>query len=320
MSRSHAVADPWLTVIMPCYRGEQWIDSALGSIALGSADGIEVLVIDSSPTSAARDIASRYSDKLQLRIMDRPDLLSWHHKTNVGVQLARSRHVCWLHVDDLWFPDRAASISKWIEAAPQASLHLAPSAIIDGNGRSLGVWRCPLPKDQALPSSLVIERLLVQNFIAAPAPVFRRDAWIAAGGLDETLWYTGDWDIWLKLAATGPVYYHDVVTTGFRIHPGSLTVTGSRDVSEFAQQHQTVLDRHLSRAGAHSRRIGRAARASVSINTALAAASAGDFGRLFGATLDVLGLGPMGIHRYVRDSRIMDRLMARIRARFAGAL
>jgi glycosyltransferase involved in cell wall biosynthesis len=313
-------ASTWLTVIMPSFRGEQWIGRALGSIAEGPAEGIEILVIDNSPTSATRDIANTYRDKLQLRVMERPDLLSWHHKTNAGVQLASSSHVCWLHVDDLWFPGRATAIKKWIESAPQAPLHLAPCAIIDKSGRKLGVWRCPLPEGAALAPPLIIERLLVQNFIAAPAPVFRQDAWISCGGLDETLWYTGDWDIWLKLVASGPVFYHDVVTTGFRIHPDSLTVTGSRDLAEFAQQLNKVLDRHLSLAGARSQRVGRAARASIGVNTALAAAAAGDRGRLAGAAWDVLSLGPFGIHRYLRDSRIAERVAARVRAKLSGSL
>jgi hypothetical protein len=305
---------------MPSFCGEQWIDFALTSIARDPAQGIEILVIDSSPTSATRDIAYRYSDRLQLRILERPDLRSWHHKTNLGVQLANSSHVCWLHVDDLWFPGRAAMIGEWIEAAPQAPLHLAPCAIIDRAGRNLGVWHCPLPKNRALTPAQVIERLLVQNFIAAPAPVFRKDAWVDCGGLDETLWYTADWDIWLKLAARGPVYYHNVVTTGFRIHPASLTVTGSGDLSEFAQQQNAVLDRHLAVAGPRSQRIARAARASVSVNTALAAASAGDFSRLIGATWNVLTLGPVGIYRYLRYSRLVDRLSARVRAKMSGSL
>jgi glycosyltransferase involved in cell wall biosynthesis len=320
MSDGARPPNTWLTVIMPSFRGEQWIDSALGSIAQGPAEGIEILVIDSSPTAATRDIADGYRDRLQLRIMERPDLRSWHHKTNVGVQLASSSHVCWLHVDDLWLPGRAAAIRSWIESAPQAPLHLAPCAIIDKTGRKLGVWRCPLPEGVALAPPLIIERLLVQNFIAAPAPVFRKDAWIGCGGLDETLWYTGDWDIWLKLSSYGPVYYHDVVTTGFRIHPGSLTVTGSRDVAEFAQQLNKVLDRHLSLAGARSQRIAREARASISVNAALAAAAAGDLGGLTGAAWDVLSLGPLGIRRYLRDSRITERVAARVRAKMSGSL
>jgi glycosyltransferase involved in cell wall biosynthesis len=309
---------PWLTVIMPSYCGERWIDASLNSLAAEAVEGVEVLVIDSSPTPATRDIAQTYSDRLRLRIIERCDLLSWQTKTNFGVEISDSSHICWLGVDDLWLPGRAAAARAWIQAAPEAPLHLAPTAIIDKGGRRLGVWRCPLPSNGEVGSALVMERLLVQNFVAAPAPVFRRDAWLSCGGLDENLWYTADWDIWLKLAARGPVYYHDGVTVGFRIHDGSLTVTGSRDSAIFAQQMQIVLDRHLAKLDGCSRSIERAARASIIVNTALASAARGNLRGLLGAASAVARLGPVGIHRYFRDSRIMDRVAPRVRAKLTA--
>jgi hypothetical protein len=286
---------PWLTVVIPSYRGEQWIDAALQSLAAEAAEGVEVLVIDSSPTSATCDIARNYSDRLRLRVSERRDLLSWQAKTNFGVEIAKSSHVCWLGVDDVWLPGRAAAAMRWVEGAPSAPLHLAPGAFIDKDGRKLGVWRCPFPVSGELRSALVTERLLVQNFIVAPAPVFRKDAWLGCGGVDENLWYTADWDIWLKLAACGPVHYHNSVTIGFRIHDGSLTVTGSRDAADFANQMQIVLDRHLAKLGGDSKCIERAARASIAVNTALAAAYGGDTSGLIRAAAQVLRLGPAGI-------------------------
>jgi hypothetical protein len=164
----------------------------------------------------------------------------------------------------------------------------------------------------------VTERLLVQNFIAAPSPVFRKDAWLRCGGLDEELWYTADWDIWLKLAQSGPVYYHDIATIGFRIHAGSLTVTGSREPAVFEQQMQFVLDRHLLNLRGGRKDLERVARASITINTALASASSGDVGGLFRAAAQILRLGPGGIHRYMRDSRILERVAPRVRAKVRG--
>ena len=310
---------PWLSVIIPSYCGERWIDASMNSIAAEAAQGVEVLLIDGSPTAATRDMARRYSDRVRLRVFERCDLTSWHTKTNFGVETSESTHICWLGVDDVWLPGRAVAVRSWIDAAPEAPLHLAPSAIIDQGGRRLGVWRCPLAADRELPSALVMERLLIQNFVAAPAPVFRRDAWLDCGGLDENLWYTADWDMWLKLAALGPVYYHDQVTIGFRIHGGSLTVTGSRDAQDFAQQMRTVLNRHLGKIGGRAQDIEPAARASIAVNAALASASAGDHSALLRAAAQVLRLGPAGIRRYVRDSRIMDRVAPRMRAKLAGA-
>ena len=304
---------------MPSYCGEQWIDASLSSLAADVTEGVDVLLIDSSPTSATRDIAQNYVGRLRLRVLERCDLLSWQQKTNFGVEIAESTHLCWLGVDDLWLPGRAAAVRGWIDSAPEAPLHLAPGAIVDRNGRNLGVWRCPFPCSGEQLPALVMQRLLVQNFIAAPAPVFRKDAWLGCGGLDENLWYTADWDLWLKLIACGPVYYHEGVTVGFRIHDGALSVTGSRDPADFANQMQIVLDRHLTKLGTDSRGIERAARASIAVNTALATAYAGDISGLLRAAAQVLRLGPAGICRYVRDSRIVDRVLPRVRAKLAGA-
>jgi len=309
---------PWLSVIMPIRCGEETIDVTMRSLAAECDNGVEILVFDSSPTSATLDIVRKYADCLRLRIIEDHNCTTWPTKTNYGVELANAQHVCWLHSDDLWLPGRVAAVRSWIETDPGASLHLAPSVIVDRNGRNLGLWRCPLPDESELSSSFVTERLLVQNFISAPAPVFRKDAWLACGGIDDALWYTGDWDIWLKLVARGPVRYHDAVTTAFRIHSSSMTITGSRDITDFAQQLQIVLDRHLITLKARSIAVERVSRASISINTALAAASAGDYSRLMSAAYDMLRLGPTGLRRYFRDSRILERVTSRLRAKLGG--
>ncbi|MEO8019596.1 MAG: glycosyltransferase [Pseudomonadota bacterium] len=312
---------PFLTVVMPVHCGEQWIEATLDSLAAEAADDIEVIVIDGSPDQGTASIVMRYADRLSLELIARPDLLNWRTKINFGMQRARASHVCMLYQDDIWLPGRVAAIRKWIEDAPEAVLHLAPTAIVDLNGRALGIWRCPLPADAVAPAALLLERLLVQNFISAPTPVFRRDAWFACNGLDADLWYTADWDLWLKLASHGPVHYHDKVTVGFRIHGGSLTMTGSRNPADFESQMRIVLDRHVTRlAPALSVPVGRAANASIKINVALAAASGGALGALAKAVGQLLLLGPRGAHRYLRDSRLFERVVPRLRAKFSGAL
>lgn len=311
---------PWLSVIMPTHGGERWIDATLRSLAAEADDGIELIVLDSSPTPATLDIVRSYGGRLRLRIVACADTRMWPAKTNLGVEAAAAEHVCWLHQDDLWLSGRAAAVRAWIGAAPGAALHLAPSAIIDQAGRTLGLWRCPLPANREIPSAMVTERLLVQNFVAAPAPVFRKDAWLACGGLDPDLWYTADWDIWLKLTAIGPVRHHDAVTTAFRIHGGSLTMSGSRERDDFAGQMRIVLERHLPGLGDRSGIVGRTGRASIAVNAALAAAAGGHFGALMHAACALLRLGPAGMHRYLRDSRIVDRVTPRLRAWLAGGL
>jgi len=311
---------PFLTLIVPVHCGEKWVGATLDSIAAESAEDLEVIVVDGSPDEASAEIVRGYADKIPLELVRRPDLDNLRTKVNFAVERARASHVCLICQDDLWLPGRLDSVRRWIAGAPDAALHAAPVQIVDQDARPLGLLRCPLPTDIATPKELLAERLLVQNFICAPAVVFRRDHWIAAGGLEVDLWYSGDWDLWFKLSDLGAVHYHPEVTAAFRIHGGSLTVTGSRDLADFERQMRIVLDRHLPRIAPElSEPVTRAANASIKINVALAAASDGSLAALGRALLQLVKLGPRGLHRYLRDSRLFERSFPRLRARLAGA-
>jgi hypothetical protein len=110
------------------------------------------------------------------------------------------------------------------------------------------------------------------------------------------------------------------MTTAFRLHGSSLTVTGSRNADEFRAQMETVLDRHLGEIEPGSRkRIERLARASIDVNVSLAAASGGSATALASAAGNLLSLGPVGMSHYLRDSRLGERALSRLRARMTGA-
>jgi glycosyltransferase involved in cell wall biosynthesis len=311
---------PFLSVVMPIHDGAEWIGATLDTVAAEPLAGVEFIVIDSSPTDATAAIVESYEARVPLRLLRRPDVAAWQSKTNIGVDLASAEHVCILHQDDLWLPGRTEAVRGWIERAAEAALHLAPSFYVDRRGERMGRWHCPLPAEVALDRELLLERLLVQNFVSVPAPVIRRSAWLDCGGMDDALWYTADWDIWLKLASAGPVVYHEDFTTAFRIHGSSLTMTGSRDARDFRSQMETVLDRYTGELPVSRRRgIERVARASIDVNVLLAAASGGNVRALASATGNVLSLGPAGMSRYLRDSRLHERTVSRLRARLAGA-
>jgi hypothetical protein len=314
---------PWLSVIIPSHNGERWLAAALQSIEDQCDQSIEVILIDSSDSDASLQIAANFSDRLNLRTFRRPDMLPWTTKTNFGARQAKAKWICMLHQDDLWLPTRCAMLRKWLVTQSDAVMHLHPAYIIDEQGKKIGTWRCPLPAGETpVPSNILLQRLLVQNFIAIPAPIIQRDAFLSVDGLEETLWYTADWDLYLKIPTTGNIYYHAQPLVCFRIHKNSLTISGSRSLEDFRKQHELVRDRHADKSNA-SRSAAitlRLAAASIDINTALAAANAGRPGELMKAFSSLLSLGPLGIPRYLYCSRLVERVLPRLRARLSGGL
>jgi glycosyltransferase involved in cell wall biosynthesis len=84
---------PFLSLVMPVHNGAEWIGATLDSL-IGQADGIEIILIDSSPSNETAEIVERYLERLPLRLLRRADLGPWQVKTNLGVELAAADHVC----------------------------------------------------------------------------------------------------------------------------------------------------------------------------------------------------------------------------------
>jgi glycosyltransferase involved in cell wall biosynthesis len=309
---------PWLSVIVPTYNGAAYLDKALASVACQQDTGVEVIAVDDGSTDATRDILDSYRQRLQLRVEARGRIGSWTANSNHGLRLARAEHACFLHQDDLWLPGRLRALRPLVHQGARAALLLHASQFVNTRGQQLGMWRCPLRGGLHAPADM-IERLLVQNFIAIPAPVFSRQAALDVGGLDESLWYTADWDLWLKLAATGPTHYITKPLTAFRVHGESQTMQGTARAVEMRRQLEVVLDRHLARVQRgrlNSFEVGAAARLSVDVNHALADAMSGHFPPWWRLSHGLLALGLSGCHRYLRDSRILERVRARVRSRW----
>jgi glycosyltransferase involved in cell wall biosynthesis len=311
---------PWLSVIMPTYNGATYIRSALASVAAQCDPDIEVILVDDGSTDLTLDIAREFSEKIQLFIYEKQRTGNWLTSTNFGLSAASGKFVSFLHQDDLWCEGRLARLKALTERSPEISAVVHSAFFVDTKGHRIGRWNCPFPPYPALISpDQVLARLLVQNFIALPAPIFLRDHAISVGLMDESLWYTGDWDFWLKILPRGNTVYIRETLCSFRVHPASQTVTRSMDADSFKDQMTIVLDRHIGGYKGSAKDIAKFSRlchTSIFINTLLSAAL--HKGKPFANGLIILGLlarlGPLGISSYIRYSRIVERTSARVRA------
>jgi hypothetical protein len=163
----------------------------------------------------------------------------------------------------------------------------------------------------------MIENLLIQNFISIPSPIFRRSLALQVNGMDEKLWYTADWDFWLKIAVYGKAVYYPKPLSGFRIHTKSQTVVRSSYEQEFRNQLEQVYKKHWNSwkpTQNNKNRIRRAALFSIEVNTALAGYIHRKKTNYLKLIIYFLSLGPYQAYRYLKASRIAERVTARLKA------
>lgn len=302
---------PWLSVLMPTYNGASYLAAALESVVAQDDPGIEVLVADDGSTDGTLDLVRRYQKRLAIRIVQQARKANWVAGTNAALRAAEGEYACVLHQDDLWLPGRAAAIRK----ARPFSLLVHPAVYIGADGKRLGLWRTPLAEG-TVASPQFLEHLLVQNFLAMPSPVFSKEASLPEG-LDEDLWYTADWDLWLRLGARGPARSLVEPLAAFRLHPASQTM--ARERMDLGRQLRVVLARHFGPWAAAvssnvAERVRKVADFSVEVNVALAAAQRGKSGAALALAPRFLRLGPAAWARFLRDSRLPERVWARLRA------
>jgi glycosyltransferase involved in cell wall biosynthesis len=310
------MAEPWLTVALPVHNGEATLAATLESAASECPDGVEFILLDSSAGDGCRQIVETFSSRMSIAYRHAPDILPWTAKTNEAMRMARGDHVAMLHQDDLWIKGHLRSVRAVIAAFPDAAMQVGSSRLIDLRGRIVGDWNCGLA-DGAIEGKAAARHLIVQNGIAIPSPVIRRDAWNRVGGLDPALWYTADWDLYLKLALLGDIAVRPEKTTAFRIHGGSLTMTGRMEKGAFKEQMGIVLSRYSHAVGANERA---RAEASIAVNVSLAEASTGKISALSGAIMAMARLGPVEAVRYAREARLVERIWPRLRLKLARGL
>jgi len=209
-------AQPLVSIVTPSFNQGAFIAATIDSVLAQDYPRLEYLVVDAGSTDTTLELLRSYGERV--RWISEPD----HGQAdaiNKGITLTRGAIVAWLNADDLYLAGAVARAVAELQAHPQAALVYGQAEFIDRNGALLG------PCAQVEPFSL--DRLINDlDFIVQPATFFRRDAFLAVGGLDAQLRYCLDYDLWIKLAVRYQVRYLPELLARVRIYPTTKTASG----------------------------------------------------------------------------------------------
>ncbi|HLL25752.1 MAG TPA: glycosyltransferase family 2 protein, partial [Kofleriaceae bacterium] len=172
---------------------EQCIDGCLAQVIPDS----EILVVDGASTDNTRDVLARYGDRI--RWISEPDG-GQSDAINKGVRMARGELVAWINSDDYYAsPTAIATLLEAFDAEPAVDIAYGNGVRVDVDGTEIGPYR-------ARAISRVTEIVThPASFVLQPALVFRRQLFLDVGGVDESLHYTMDYELWIRLFAAARV-------------------------------------------------------------------------------------------------------------------
>lgn len=229
-------SSPLISVVIPTYRHEQYIEETLASVFAQTFRDFEVIVInDGSPDATAT----------RLRPFVESGRIQYHEQKNAGqsaarnegLRQARGEFIAFLDDDDTWPTDKLEWQLNTLRKNPGAVVAYG-YAHLTGNGQDFRH-----PRTAGL-SGRVKHELYGGNFIVSPGQVLARaDALRTLGGLDEKIRGADDWDLWLRLADLGTFEYEDRCALNYRYHAGNA----SRSTPYMFQTQMQVLRKHLGR-------------------------------------------------------------------------
>ena len=209
---------PWppIGLLTPHLNQARYLEGAIRSVLLQGYPSLQYAVEDGGSTDGSRAILEKYATCLTDCVIE-PDRGQSHALNKGFARLPAARWLGWLNADDLLLPGALAAVGRWAAADPSAV------AVIGRGYQTLertGERRPVAPRPDL--NSRTLRQWRTHAFLQ-PACFFSRAAFERAGGLDESLRYALDFDLWVKLGEIGAFDLIEAPLAEERVHADAKT-------------------------------------------------------------------------------------------------
>jgi glycosyltransferase involved in cell wall biosynthesis len=224
------------SIVTPSFNGFRYLERTAQSVLSQRGDfDLQWIVVDGGSNDGTQDFLRSLASDPRVTWTSEPDR-GQSHAINKGLSVATGDVLAWLNSDDLYTPGALATAADALRRHESAGWAVGRCDVVDFAEREIrqNVTRY---KDRQL-RRFSFRRLLRENFISQPAVFWRRDFGERAGLLDESLHYTMDYDLWLRMAKLQAPLILDTLLAHFRLHGASKSGRVQRE--QFDEQYRVA--------------------------------------------------------------------------------
>lgn len=132
--------DKTVSIIVPVYNVEKYIEAAMDSVRSQSWQNWELLLVLDGCTDKTEAVIDDYCQRVRdqrIRMIRQPRNMGAAQARNRGLKEAEGRYIAFLDSDDLWLPDKLSRQLAFMEEK-QAAFSFTGYEFADENGKGLG--------------------------------------------------------------------------------------------------------------------------------------------------------------------------------------
>lgn len=222
---------PLVTVVTPSFNQGQFIRATIESVLGQDYPRLEYIVMDGGSTDQTADVVRDYASRLKW--ISEPDR-GQSHAINKGFRMAKGEIVTWLNSDDLMLPGAISKVIPYFQRDPSVRAVYGEGYLIDREGRITGRFPHTRPFD--------LWRLVyLSDYILQQTVYFDRRVFAEVGYLDESLHYTMDWDILIRIGKRYGLTYIPEFLGCLREYPEAKSFSGgavrAREIARLLYKH-----------------------------------------------------------------------------------
>jgi glycosyltransferase involved in cell wall biosynthesis len=230
--------NPAVSIIMPCHNAAAHLPSSVGSVLAQTFSDWELVAIDDGSSDGTLIwLQAQVDPRIRVHAQTNQGVSG---ARNVGIDLARGRHVAFLDADDTWHPTFLEKMRAALDSCPDAVLAYCGwknVGLPGGRGEPF------VPPDYE--NAAKAETLFAGCRWPIHAALVRRDAVLAANGFDPVLKNAEDYALWLRVATSAPIVRVPEVLAFYHFHGGTQASSNkARAALHHLHAQQRYLDQH----------------------------------------------------------------------------